>query len=318
MASTLTEAAKYTNDMLRKGVLEEIVKDSPVLQRMKWIDVVGNAYAYLRERTQPTADFYAPGDVWSENTGDVYRVTATITILGGDADTDNFIQATRSDKTDIEAENIQAKAKATKHTYLDRFYYGNSAVSTKEFDGLHRMILTGGEGATELVNQSIHEGAAATGSGLNVSNLDLMITKRIRDGKPDILLMSPEIQIKLTQYVRGKANLFTTKRDSYGDELMHWNNVALVYDDFLLQTEAIASGTYSAKTGGATSSIFAVRFGTKDLLGLQNGALTTKDIGQLESKDATRHRIKWYVGMALLRTIGIGIIDGITDVAVAD
>jgi hypothetical protein len=92
----------------------------------------------------------------------------------------------------------------------------------------------------------------------------------------------------------------------------------MYYDDFLVQTETIASGEYSAKTGGATGSMFVLRFGSEDIQGLQNGPLRTIKIGQLESKDAMRTRIRWYTGLTMLRTFSAAIIDGITNAAVVD
>ena len=82
MAVTLAEAAKYTTNMVRKGVLEEIIKDTMVLQRLPFEDIVGNALQYLRENTLAGADFYVPNETWTESTGDVTQVTAGITILG--------------------------------------------------------------------------------------------------------------------------------------------------------------------------------------------------------------------------------------------
>lgn len=35
MALTLVEAAKYSNDILQKGVIELIVKDDPILERLQ-------------------------------------------------------------------------------------------------------------------------------------------------------------------------------------------------------------------------------------------------------------------------------------------
>ena len=42
MALTLTEASKLSNDALLVGVIETIIKDSPILQTLPFIEVVGN------------------------------------------------------------------------------------------------------------------------------------------------------------------------------------------------------------------------------------------------------------------------------------
>jgi hypothetical protein len=52
MALTLAEAAKLSNDVLLAGVIETIIKDSPVLQRLPFIEITGNGLTY-RRRTRP-------------------------------------------------------------------------------------------------------------------------------------------------------------------------------------------------------------------------------------------------------------------------
>lgn len=311
MAVTLTEAAKYTTNMVRRGVLETIIKDSPVLQKIPWIGITGNAYQYLMETTLPTAEFYDPNEVWSESTGDATQATIGLKILGGDADVDNFLAQTRSDKTDLTAETIDSKAKAVKHTFLDRFYYGDSSVSSKQFDGLHKIC--NGAGMTA---QLIHEGAAATGSALNATNMDAAMDL-ILDGPPDVIMMPRALRRVITQYLRSKNNIDYTP-EGYGKPMQAWGGIPIYHDDFLTMTETIASSTFSAKTGGATGSIFFIRFGTKDLTGFNNGDLQTIKIGQLEAKDAKRWRLRWYVAIGLLRALSVVRIDGVTAAAMAD
>jgi hypothetical protein len=307
VATTLTEAAKYTTNMVKRGVLMTIVKDSIVMSKLPFIDVVGNAYQYLRETTLPGADFYAPGDVWTENTGDTTQKTASITILGGDADLDNFIKATRSDKTDLQAETIEQKAKAVKHTFLSNFWYGDTAVNAKAFDGVHKIA-----NGADMTAQVVHQGTGSTGAALSLANMDLAADK-VLDGPADCIVTTRNIRRRLMQYLRSLNNV-EIGRDEFGNPVRMYNSVPLEYDDFLLQTEQIAGGAYSASTGGVTGSMFWLRFGTLDLLGLQNGGLEVIKIGQVQSKDAVRHRIRWYVGLALMRSISMAVIDGITDV----
>jgi hypothetical protein len=51
-------------------------------------------------------------------------------------------------------------------------------------------------------------------------------------------------------------------------------------------------------------------------VGIQNGGIQTQVWDSLETKDASRTRIKWYVGTALFSTKAIARIDGITDATV--
>ena len=51
MALTLAEANKLSNDMLLQGVVETIVKDSPILQQMPFIEIAGNGLTYNQVAT---------------------------------------------------------------------------------------------------------------------------------------------------------------------------------------------------------------------------------------------------------------------------
>lgn len=52
MALTKVEAAKLTNDLLLRGVIETIVQESSVLERMPFLDVTGTAVTYNQVTSQ--------------------------------------------------------------------------------------------------------------------------------------------------------------------------------------------------------------------------------------------------------------------------
>jgi len=140
MSLTLVDAAKLSNDVLQAGVIELIVRDDPILQRMGFIDILGNGLTYNVETTEAKAQFYSVGDTWVESTPTTTQSTATLKILGGDADVDNFLKATRSNINDLKQEVIAAKVKAVKKEYMDAFYYGHTTLDAKGFNGLHKLI----------------------------------------------------------------------------------------------------------------------------------------------------------------------------------
>ena len=61
------------------------------------MEVTGTAVTYNREATMPAATFYDVGDTWTEATPTFTQVTTALRIMGGDADVDNFLQATYAD-----------------------------------------------------------------------------------------------------------------------------------------------------------------------------------------------------------------------------
>ena len=309
MGLTLAQAQLYTTNKVQAGVLEEFVRMSPVLQRLPFTETDGIALQYLRELARSGSSFMDPLDTWTENTSTVTQITVGLKILGGDADIDNFLRRVHSNYTDIESELIAEKAKSLKFAFLDAFYYGDDSISAKEFDGLHVLV-----GPTSA--QTINQGTGTTGAALTISNLDTLIDT-VQDGPPEVFLLPKAIRRRINAYIRANG-LYEQDRDDWGQMVQMYNGIPLYVDDSLVMTETIASGDYGVKTGGATGSIFAVRFGSSDVFGLQNsGGISIKKLtDQLETKDAARWRLKWYVGMGLGRTLSLAAIDGITDAAV--
>jgi len=128
MSISLAEASKLSNDVLLQGIIETIIKDSPILQELPFIQIVGNSLKYNREKTLPTVGWYAPiTGTWVTSEPEFEQVTATLQILGGDADVDNFLKTTRSNVQDLETAVIEQKAKAVQHEFENAFLNGTGA-----------------------------------------------------------------------------------------------------------------------------------------------------------------------------------------------
>ena len=141
MSISLTEASKLSTDILLKGIIETIVKDSPILQELPFIQIVGNSLKYNREKTLPTVAWYDPvTDTWTTSEPEFEQCSASLRILGGDADVDNFLKATRSNIQDLEAAVIEQKAKALRNEFENVFLNGDSGVNAKQPDGLYKTM----------------------------------------------------------------------------------------------------------------------------------------------------------------------------------
>jgi len=306
MALTLAEAAKLSNDMLLQGVVETIVKDSPVLQKLPFIEIVGNGLTYNQEKTLPSIDFYDVGDTWAESTPTFEQKTANLKIMGGDADVDNFLKATRSNIQDLEVAVVELKAKALRDKFEEIFVYGDAATNPKQFDGLRKLI------DTETASDQLIA-AGASGATLTLSMLDELIDA-VKGGKPDILLMSRHSRRKISALVRAGGSMMETDRDKWGNFVQYWDGIAIGVNDWILDTHVVSGSVETATTGGNCSTIYALQVGEGAVCGLTGpGQLTVEPIGSLETKDASRTRIKWYVSLALLASIKAAALIGVQD-----
>lgn len=307
MALTLAEASKLSNNMLLQGVVETIIKDSPVLQRLPFIELAGNGLTYNQEKTLPEIDFYDVGDTWAESTPTFEQVTTTLKIMGGDADVDNFLKATRSNLQDLEAAVIELKAKALKDKFEETFIYGNSQTDSKQFDGLRKLIDT-----TTAGSQVIAMGA--TGATLTLAKIDELIDA-VKGGKPDLLLMSRRTRRKLNALVRdASSGMMVTDRDAFGNFIQLWDGIPIGVNDWILDTHTVSGGVETGTTGGTCSIIYALQLGEGALCGLSSpGGIQVEPIGPLETKDASRTRIKWYCSLALFSSVKVATLIGVKD-----
>ncbi len=306
MALTLAEASKLSTDMLLQGVVETIIKESPVLRELPFIEIVGNGLTYNQEKTLPTIDFYEVGDTWAESTPTFEQKTANLKIMGGDADVDNFLKATRSNLQDLEAAVIELKAKALRDKFDEIFIYGDATANPKQFEGLRKLVDT-----ATASDQVI--AAGASGATLTLSMLDELIDA-VKGGKPNMLLMSRRSRRKINALVRASGAMMETDRDKWGNFIHFWDGIPVGVNDWVLDAHVVSGGVETATTGGDCSVIYAIQLGEGALCGLTApGHLTVEPIGSLETKDATRTRVKWYVSLALFSSVKAAALIGVKD-----
>ena len=293
MAITLAEASKLSNDVLLTGVIETIIKDSPILQSLPFVEIVGNGLTYNRENAAATAAFYDVGDTWTESTPTFTQITTVLKIVGGDADIDNFLLSTRSNVQDLEAAVVQLKAKSVQQKFEDTFVNGDTGVDAKSFDGIDKLC-DAGQTAT----------MGANGATLTLAKLDEAIDL-VKGGKPDILLMSKRTRRTLNNLARTSGGFLEADRNEFGQMVQFYDGIPVGICDYISDAKTVG-------TSNDCSTVYAVRLGEGALAGLTSpGGLQVERVGSLETKDATRTRIKWYCSTALFNVLKLSKLVGV-------
>jgi len=309
MAILLSEAAKLSNDVLLQGVIETIVKESPILQAMPFTEIVGNALTYNREKTLPTGEWHAPNDDWVTSPSIEFdQLTGTLKILGQNADVDNYIKNTRNNIQDIEAAIIELTAKAIRHEFEHAFIYGDDSVDANQFDGIIKLIDTG-TASSQLI------AAGATGATLTLAMVDELIDA-VLGQKPDLLLMSRRSRRKINALARAAGSNLEVGTGKLGEFVQLYNGIPIGLNDWILNTHTVAGSVETAYSGGggACSTIYALCFGEGAVCGLTGpGGLVAEPIGAMETKDASRTRIKWYVSVADFSLVKRAALIGVKD-----
>ena len=307
MGTTLTEAAKLSNDTMYQGVIETIIKDCPLLQLMPWVEIVGNALTYNREKALPSAEWHAVNDDWTTSPAVTFtQKTATLAILGQNADVDNYIRQTRSNIMDVESAIIELTAKAIRHELEDKLVYGDNSGTPNQFDGLIKLIDTG-TASDQLVAMG------ATGATLTLAKIDELIDA-VKGAKPDLLLMSRRSRRKIATLARAAGNNLEVGKGALGEFVQFYNGIPISISDFIKDTHTLSGSVETLYTGSTCSTIYGVSFGEDGVCGLTGpGGLQIVPIGDMETKDAKRTRIKMYCSLALFSNVKAAALIGVQD-----
>lgn len=300
MALTLVESAKLSENDLQRGVIETFVQESVILDRIPFMTIQGNAFAYNEEATLPGIEFRAVNSTYAESTGTVNQKTETLVILGGEADVDTFIQQTRGNLNDQRAVQTALKVKAATYKFQDTFVNGDVTVDANSFDGIKKR-LTGAQVITAGTNGLAVLGADDAARHAFFDKLDELLAAV--EGGVDALYMNASLLSKIKSSAR-RLTMFDQTTDNFGKTVATYNGIPLLDigkkgDGTLIIPQTETQGT----AVGITSSIYAVRFGQDEtdrgVTGLTNGGVMVEDLGKLQSKPAWRTRIEFFCGMGI-------------------
>ena len=308
MALTLVESAKLAlgrDETLKATVMELYARSSDIMQYMPFESISGNAMNFNREQTLPSAGFRALNEAYTEGTGKVDRVTETLTIAGGDLDVDVFLVKTGSadQRGSQEAMKIKALSLAITKTIIK----GDVESTPKEFDGLQVRCIG---------DQLIDAGSSSGGDALSLLKLDELIDAV---DEPTHLLMNKTLRRRLTAAARTTTvgGYITYDLDAFGRQVTKYNDMPILiadkdnnYDDIMPFTEACASGS------SVGTSIYCLSFAENGVVGLQNGDMDVRDMGEIDEKPVYRTRIEWYITLAVLRARAVARLRYIKDAAV--
>ncbi len=296
MTLTLAESAKLSTDQLQRGVIETFVQESPILDRLPLIPVVGNSYRYNEESTLPGVSFRAVNEPYPESTGTLNQRVENLAILGGDADLDKFIVQTRGNINDQRAVQTAMKVKAASIHFADQFFNGDVMVDPKGFDGLRKRLI-----GRQVIDA---KGIGPVAGGHDFFDTLDALTNQVRgmSGTNGALYMNAAIRAKIVSGFRRLGGGELLVSEIAGKRALMWNGIPLLDAGQRLDGTDVLPLT--AGTGGKeTGDIYAVRFGTTEadagVSGLTNGGIQTTDLGEAHDKPVLRTRIDFYCGIAL-------------------
>jgi len=194
---TLLEAAKYGDDQLKRGVVETLIQESPILEMLPQTSISGNALKVQVENTLPAPAFRDVNESYSRTHGtDTERYFGTA-ILGGEVFVDNYLVRVRGNVTSVKARQYAKFAKAMSRTY-DKYFFDGTGTA-KDFKGINALI-------DEGLGQSVLN--ASGGGALTLAKMDEAHDEyELLNKKP---IITREYWLQMIKEVQRKIDAFTT------------------------------------------------------------------------------------------------------------
>lgn len=305
---TLLEASKlHSGDVVKSGVEEIFARENDVLRSMRFADISGNAVRFNREKTTAAVAFRAINGSYTAAQGTLDPQMEPLMIVGGDIDVDKAIV----DMQGADQRSVQEglKIKGLAHAVGHAVVKGDSATDPLSFDGLQKRC-TG--------SQLIANGSTSGGDVLSLAKLDEAIDAT---DNPTGLYMSKAMRRYLSGAIRNTSvsGYIIWQKDEFGRPCMFYNDLPIYIVDRNTDVNATL-GFNEANPGGGSSvgtSIYVVSFTDNGIMGIQNGGMNVRDLGELQEQPVYRTRIEWYVGLAAYGIRGATRLYGIKAGAVA-
>lgn len=305
---TLNEYAKAAENEVTRAVTELFSDSSDILEAMPFETINGSAYKYNLEDALGGIAFRGVNESFTPDIGIENPQVESLFTAGGEADVDNFILRTHGEARRAREENKKIKQMARSVT--DVIMAGNNSSEPREFDGLQRR-LTG--------TQLVHNTGTSGGAALSLTALDDMISRVVN---PTHLIVNRKFRdVHFKALMRNQTlmgNVQLTKND-LGRPVMLYNGLPMLVGYEVGPDAQVLPFTEVANGGGGavTTSIYCVSFMEGHVWGIQSGAISAKDLGELDSKPARRTRVEWDPGMVIENPYAAARLTSITDAAIA-
>lgn len=294
------EADKLSNDMLRAGVLENIITSDELFGIFPFIPVNGRTYRYNRELTLGSVSFLDVGDTVTENAATFTEVSTPLKRIIGDVDVDEFLESVESDTVDQASVQIAKKAKVVGRKFADKLINGDTGSDPKEFDGILVLCPAGQKFAV-----------ATNGAPLTFDFLDQLIDL-VKIGATRVFIMNSRTRRSFMSLVRGLGGTTpeSIQLPGIGAPVVAYRGIPILKNDFQPINET--QGTESAAT---TVSLLGLDEdeGLTGLMAQAQAGIEVEDVGPVQTKDARRWRVKWYVSLALQSELAIACAVGINN-----
>lgn len=304
---TLADMASSPKPLVR-GVVNALREASPLMDSIPFVNTSSLAIEVIRNVGLPDISWRKLGEDHGSSKGKIDKVQENAFSLGNYIDVD---KAYVMDKNQI----IDPRAKWTKDTmtavafaFNDAFINGSKLTNPNMMTGLFYRI-NNDLPSSQLINANLDISPDTSVTDVAARYFDVLdeLISQLPGGQADLLLMNDTTKKRHDSLAR-KSGLLATTKDQLGRKFTTYGeggpkiiDVGYALSSGVPTSRIITNteSTYTATTGGSTTSVYAVRLGTEYLTGWQEYSLSAEDKGLLEDGVTYRTIVDWMIGLAL-------------------
>jgi hypothetical protein len=313
-AFSLLEAAKASKDQVKRGTVETLIIESPLIEMLHWTGFQGNALQHFEEGTVPSVNFRRVNEGYTPSYGSDNSHFWGVAILGGEAEVDNFLVNVVDTEGKLLAKNARKLAKANAMRFDYEALEGTGSVASKGFKGIKTLIDEGF--GQKLLN-------ASGGGALTLAKLDEANDLLLNTGGADFLLANRTVRRKVTSLAREThtgISLIDIGTDVFGRQVTRWNDIPIKTTAMALNSSGTVVNLldFNEDPGDATSdttSVYFVKTDEDNVTGLlgKGGTFEARSLGENYDAPARKFRMEWYPGIAIFSEYSIVRLYGITN-----
>lgn len=305
-AVTLLEAAKNSKDTLKRGVVETLIQESPILEMLPFTPIEGNAIKVTVEATLPDVSYRDVNEEYTKSSGTDTERYFGVAILGGEVYLDNYLVRVKGNVINTKANQYAKFAKSMSRTFDKSFFDGDG--TAKDFKGVNALIDEG---------LGVKRAAATNGAPLSLDLLDEGFDDLRSQSVPSALLMNRTMRRYINIAARvsySGISLIDVGTDVFGRQVNMYNGapIRIIGDD--KTGSPILDFDETEGTESAATSIYLIAFGADEnvtgLAGL-GGSMEVKDFGEIESAPGHLGRVEFYPGLAIWNPYSVVRLTGI-------
>lgn len=316
---TLGQVAALETEPLKKGVILNIIRDAPIMEKLPFVNVSALRSVAIRWDKLPTGGAFRKLNegYTAAQEGTVAQVEESLFGFGGEITYDRVLTKIKNvigDPIDLQT---KMKVKALAYSWKDAFINGDHLVDEDSFEGLKKRV-------SNMPSRQTVYAAGNTSAGLDptasAANARAFVDKfeeawhYCLGGQVNAVYCNEGVLLgipRVFRYLQLTGNMFDTTKDMLDREFITYKGVPIYDVGYKTDqsTEIITNTEVGGDSSANTTSVYFASFDSEEgLNGIQIEPLSVYDPlagGESSSAPMLIRRIDWWNGLANFGSYGI-------------